>query len=93
MNDPAADAAGWLRSFAAARGEVVAVIEHLGRSGARIVAIGADGTFGDAVVESVAAAEGVCRQAAVPTTDWDRETSARLVVTPADRTKMAGTGR
>lgn len=89
----AADAVGWLRSFAAERGKSVAVIAHLGRSGARIVAIGPDGSFGDAVVGSVAAAEEVCRRAGVPTADWDRETSAKLVVSPADRTKMAGTGR
>jgi hypothetical protein len=89
----AADAVSWLRSFAAERGESVALINHLGRSGARIVAIGPDGTYGDAVVESVAAAEDVCRRAGIPTAHWDRETSAKLVLTPADRTKMAGSGR
>lgn len=93
LSDVADDAVAWLRGFQAERGTSVAVVHHLGRSGARIVAIGPDGRFGDAVVESVAAAEQVCRRAGVELKSWDRETSGLVAITPADRKKMAGTGR
>jgi hypothetical protein len=52
-----AETVGRLRDFAArCGGDAVAVIEHLGRVGARIVLIAPDGEFGDAVVSSVRAA-------------------------------------
>lgn len=93
LSDAADDAVGWLRRFQHERGESVAVVDHLGRSGARIVAIGPDGRFGDAVVESVAAAQEVCRRAGVQLKSWDLETSGMVAVSAADREKMAGTGR
>lgn len=93
LSDGADDAVAWLRRFQHERGESVAVVDHLGRSGARIVAIGPDGRFGDAVVESVAAAQEVCRRAGVQLKSWDLETSGMVAVSAADREKMAGTGR
>ena len=70
-----------------------AVINYLGRPGARVIVIAADGTFGDVVVSSVEAGERACAAAGVTVGSWDRETSAKLTTSPADRTKMAGTGR
>jgi hypothetical protein len=93
LSKPATEAVSWLREFAAAHAGTVAVPHYLGWGRTRIVTIAGDGTFGDAVVESVEAAEEVCRQAAVPVAEWDRETSARVAVRPADWRKMAGTGR
>ena len=83
-----------VRAFSAAHpAPVTAVVNHMGRRGARIVVIGADGVFGDVVVSSMAAAERVCAEAGVTVGTWDRQTSALLTPEPADRTKMRGTGR
>ena len=83
-----------IRAFSAAHpAPVMAMVNHLGRRGARIVVIGADGVFGDVVVSSMAAAERVCAEANVTVGTWDRQTSALLTPEPADRKKMRGTGR
>lgn len=93
LSKPAVEAVSWLRAFAAEHADSVAVPHYLGRGRTRIVAVAGDGTFGDAVVESIEAAGEVCRQAGVTVGEWDRETSGRVAVSPADRRKMAGTGR
>ncbi|WP_051265123.1 hypothetical protein [Nakamurella lactea] len=93
LSDPAINAVAWLRGFEVDHGEAVAVVHYLGQRRARIVAIAGDGTFGDAVVESVEAAREVCRRAGIDLAQWDRDTAARVAVSPADRRKMAGTGR
>ena len=84
-----------LRDFVAAHGDAgTAVITYLGRRGARIVVVADDGAFGDGVVSSVEAGATVCEQAGIPVADgWDRELSARIQPSPADRQRMAGTGR
>jgi hypothetical protein len=83
-----------IREFAARHpGDVTAVVNHIGRRGARVVLIAADGNFGDVVVSSVAAAERVCSEAGLTVGSWDRQTSALLSPEPADRIKMRGTGR
>ena len=84
-----------LRGFVAAhRGKSTAVISYLGRSGARIVVVAGDGAFGDAIVSGVEAGAAVCEQAGIPVAEgWDRELSARLAPSAADRERMAGTGR
>jgi hypothetical protein len=88
-----AAAVGRLRDFDARHGgDAVAVIEHLGRNGARIVVVAPNGEFGDAVVGSVPAAEQVCRRAGLPVREWDRELTALVTMTPADRRRMAGQG-
>ncbi|MGI8418819.1 MAG: hypothetical protein ACR2P2_22005 [Nakamurella sp.] len=81
-----------LRKFGAS-GNSVALVERLGADRARIVLMGPSGAFGDAVVGSVEAAEEACRQAGITVGTWDRETATKLVISRADRTKMAGTGR
>jgi len=83
-----------IEAFSAAHpAPVTVVVNHLGRRGARIVVIAADGVFGDVVVSSMAAAERVCAEANVTVGTWDRQTSALLTPEPADRRKMRGTGR
>jgi len=86
---------GRLRAFVTAHGgPATAVIGYLGRSGARIVVVAGDGAFGDAIVSGIEAGAAVCEQAGIPVADgWDRELSAQITPSPADRQRMAGTGR
>jgi hypothetical protein len=64
-----------LKSFAAAHGgSATAVVEYLGRRGARIVVVGADGRWGDLVVEDVESGRAACEAAGVELVDgWGRE--------------------
>ncbi len=94
LSGPDLAAVGALRAFASGRpAPATAVVNHLGRRGARIVVIAGDGTFGDAVVSSVDVATEVCARAGITVGSWDRETTARITPMPADRIKMRGTGR
>ncbi len=88
------DAVAHLRVFASGHGgDAVAVVEYVGRVGARIVIIAPDGTFGDALASSAPAGIEVCRRAGIPVRSWDRELTALITPKPADRVRMAGTGR
>ena len=69
------------------------MIAYLGRPGARIVVVAADGLFADAVVPSMDEAAAVCAAAGIPVGSWDRETTSLITVSHADRVRMAGTGR
>lgn len=87
-----------MRTFARAHGDTTATVEHLGRNGARVILLGGDGVYGDVVLGSarqggVELAEQVCATAGIPVADWDRERSAAVRISPADRQRMAGTGR
>jgi hypothetical protein len=83
-----------LRSFVAEHGGPgTAVIAYLGRPGARIVVVAADGGFADAVVPSMDEAAAVCAAAGVTVGSWDRDTTSMITVSHADRVRMAGTGR
>jgi len=83
-----------LRTFAAEHGgSGTAVIAYLGRPGARIVVVAADGAFADAVVPGVDDANIICAAAGLTVGTWDRELSARITVSHQDRVRMAGTGR
>ena len=86
---------GRLRDFRSGHdGTTVAVINYIGRVGARIVVIADDGAFGDAVASGVTAATEICSQAGIPVADgWNRELSAKITPSPEDRQRMAGTGR
>ncbi|GAA3462529.1 hypothetical protein J2S66_003772 [Saccharothrix longispora] len=79
-------------AFVAAHGKPVrAVVENVGRAGARIVLVGDDGAMGDVVLPDVATAEAVVEAAAdVEKHEWDRETTAAVKIGPAHRRKMAG---
>lgn len=77
--------------FLSAHGKTArAVVEPIGRAGARIVLVGEDGAMGDIVLASVEAATEVVE--AVPNlelAEWDRETTAQTKIGPAHRKKMA----
>ncbi|WP_245734235.1 hypothetical protein [Lentzea jiangxiensis] len=73
---------------------VKAVVEPIGRAGARIVLVGADGAMGDVMTKDVesatAAVEAAVEAAAdVEAAEWDRETTAATKIGPAHRRKMA----
>jgi hypothetical protein len=78
--------------FVAAHGRPSrAVVENIGRAGARIVLVGKDGAFGDLVLSDVATAEAVLEQVPdLEPSEWDRETTAALRIGAAHRHKMAG---
>jgi hypothetical protein len=68
-----------------------AVVEPVGRAGARLVLVGDDGAMGDVFLPDVATAEAVVE--ATPDLErheWDRETTAAVKIGPAHRRKMAG---
>lgn len=69
---------------------VRAVVEPIGRSGARIVLVGADGAMGDVMAKDVeAATKAVEAVDNVEQAEWDRETTAATKIGPAHRRKMA----
>ena len=83
-----------LRAFVAEHGgSGTAVIAYLGRPGARIVVVAADGRFADAVVAGMDEAAAVCAAAGITVGTWDRELTALVTPSKADRVRMAGTGR
>ena len=65
---------GGLREFASAHGGAKAVIEYVGRRGARIVLVGNDGEWGDQVAPSTAEAREACERAGIAVeNEWERE--------------------
>ncbi len=84
-----------LRSFVAAHGGAgEAVVEPIGGVGVRIVVVAVDGAYCDAIAPSAEAAAEICAGAGVPVAEgWTRELTASVSPTPADRRRMAGTGR
>jgi hypothetical protein len=63
-----------LKSFASDHGGAKAVIEYVGRRGARIVLVGEDGTCVDAVAPSTDVARSACQTAGVAIENsWERE--------------------
>ena len=82
------------KAFTAANGgSGSGVVNYVGRERARIVVVAADGVFTDAVVSSVEVGEQICVSAGLTVESWNRELNARITTSPADRVKMAGTGR
>jgi hypothetical protein len=71
--NPAGLVAG-LKSFAAGHGGATAVIEYVGRRGARIVLVGFDGAWGDQFADSTDQARDACERAGVSIENgWERE--------------------
>jgi len=69
---------------------VRAVVEPIGRAGARIVLVGADGAMGDVMAADVeSATKAVEAVDNVEQAEWDRETTAATKIGPGHRRKMA----
>jgi hypothetical protein len=63
-----------IRSFAAGHGGAKAVIEYVGKRGARIVLVGEDGEWGDQFADGTDVARLACAQAGVEVQkEWERE--------------------
>ncbi len=63
-----------LKTFARGHGGATAVIEYVGRRGARIVLVGQDGAWGDHFADSTDSARAACARAGVTVENaWERE--------------------
>jgi hypothetical protein len=72
--EPAGDLVAGLKSFAAGHAGATAVIEYIGRRGARIVLVGEDGIWADLIASSTDVARQACENAGVPIqNEWERE--------------------
>ncbi|HLU32771.1 MAG TPA: hypothetical protein VKZ74_01935 [Natronosporangium sp.] len=79
-----------LKSFAAAHTGATAVIEYVGRRGARIVLIGGDGTWGDQFASATDVARRACARAGVRVENsWERELIAQMRPAPRRRRDVA----
>jgi hypothetical protein len=68
-----------LKSFSAAHGGAKAIIEYVGRRGARIVMVGDDGAWGDQFAPATDVARLACDNAGVPVERaWERELIAKM---------------
>ncbi|RBM18181.1 hypothetical protein DI005_19770 [Prauserella sp. PE36] len=79
------------RAFVAAHGKPSkAVVERIGRAGARVVLVGADGALGDVVVPSPETGEALVEAVEdLQAATWDAETVNATVIGPAHRRRMA----
>ncbi|RRO18112.1 hypothetical protein EIL87_07605 [Saccharopolyspora rhizosphaerae] len=72
-------------------GSARAVVENIGRAGARVVLIGEDGRLGDVVVSSHAVGEALVEAVeGLSLCEWDADTTAALKIGAAHRRAMAG---
>jgi hypothetical protein len=63
-----------IRSFATGHGGAKAVIEYVGKKGARIVLVGEDGTWADQFADGTDVARQACEKAGVQVeNEWERE--------------------
>ena len=63
-----------IKSFAVGHGGAKAVVEYVGKRGARIVLVGHDGTWGDQFADSTDVARRACGAAGVEVeNEWERE--------------------
>jgi hypothetical protein len=63
-----------LKSFTAEHGGATAVIEYVGKRGARIVLVGQDGSWGDQFAPTTEVARMACEKAGVEVEkEWERE--------------------
>lgn len=82
-----------LRSLAGRHGEGTVALANMGSRGVRMVFVAGDGTWGDVVVPSAAAADQVCAAGGWTISGWDAATAKRIAPSATDRRRMAGTGR
>jgi hypothetical protein len=74
VESPTAALVSGIKGFVGEHGDVKAVIEYVGRRGARIVLVGTDGGWGDLVAPSTDIARAACEQAGVTVENgWERE--------------------
>ncbi|NLD86512.1 MAG: hypothetical protein GX636_11460 [Actinomycetales bacterium] len=74
-------------------GSADVVLQPVGRRGVRVTLVGADGTLGDTMVDTLAQAEAVRDGiAGVTGSDWDRELVSRVDVPAGHWKRMAGSG-
>lgn len=80
------------RAFVADHGKPVkAVVQRIGRAGARVVLVGDDGALGDVVVPSVETGEALIEAVdGVEAAKWDAETVGATVIGAEHRRRMAG---
>ncbi|HKS49907.1 MAG TPA: hypothetical protein VJT49_33325 [Amycolatopsis sp.] len=68
-----------------------AVVENIGRAGARVVLVGADGAMGDVMVPTPATGQALVEAISeLETAAWDAETVNATVIGPGHRRRMAG---
>lgn len=68
-----------------------AVVENVGRAGARVVLVGADGALGDVFVPAPSTGEAlVAAVTDLEPADWDAETVNATRIGPEHRRRMAG---
>lgn len=68
-----------------------AVVENIGRIGARVVLVGADGALGDVVVASTGAGEALVEAVEdLEPAEWDSETVNATKIGAEHRRRMAG---
>jgi hypothetical protein len=80
------------RAFVAQHGKPSkAVVENVGRIGARVVLVGADGALGDVMVAGPATGEALVEAVEdLEAAEWDTATVNAVKIGPAHRRKMAG---
>lgn len=80
------------RAFVAAHGRPSkAVVQRIGRAGARVVLVGADGALGDVTVPDAGTGDALVEAVEdLEPAKWDAETVGATVIGPAHRRRMAG---
>ncbi|HET6501019.1 MAG TPA: hypothetical protein VFG87_09685 [Amycolatopsis sp.] len=80
------------REFVESHGKPAkAVVENIGRAGARVVLVGADGALGDVVVAGPAAGQALIEAVAdLEPAAWDAETVGGTRIGAEHRRRMAG---
>lgn len=72
-------------------GPTRAVVERIGRAGARVVLIGQDGALGDVVVPDVETGNALVEAVGdLEHAEWDADTVGAAVIGPEHRRRMAG---
>ncbi|OXM64936.1 MULTISPECIES: hypothetical protein [Amycolatopsis] len=80
------------RRFVAEHGKPAkAVVENIGRAGARVVLVGHDGAMGDIVVPAVETGQKLVDAVEdLEPAEWDAETTNSTRIGPGHRRRMAG---
>ncbi|GAA2359012.1 hypothetical protein GCM10009854_41910 [Saccharopolyspora halophila] len=88
---PAPKVVATAKAFVADHGGAArAVVEGIGRMGARVVLVGEDGQLGDVMVPDVATGEALVEKVdGLTGSDWDADTTAALKIGAAHRRRMA----